>query len=60
MGVNENWKENLDARDEVNWRNPKLTITPASLHWEVIWGISDYDLKYITALSVSRERSVQL
>jgi hypothetical protein len=21
MGVNENWKKNLDARDEVNWRN---------------------------------------
>jgi hypothetical protein len=27
MGVNENGKENLDARDEVNWRNPKLRST---------------------------------
>jgi hypothetical protein len=28
MGVNENWRENLDAREEVNWRNLKLWSSP--------------------------------
>jgi hypothetical protein len=42
MGVNENWKENLDARDEVNWRNPKLRITPTNLQSEMALRADDY------------------
>lgn len=63
MGVNENWKEigknwkeNLDARDEVLWRTPKLRITPTKSEDGLSIRSEDSRLKLSIVIGISESR----
>jgi hypothetical protein len=45
QGVNENWKENLDARNEVIWRNSKLGSLFTKRKVNTILEVDDYGVE---------------
>jgi len=40
--IHEKWKENLGARYEVSWKNPKLRNLPTSLQPNLTLKVDDY------------------